>query len=86
MQRIVVSIPDSCYAALDTVAGKHGMSKEELASEIILRHLEGEDCRQELRRLRDDISILAQAILTVTKTADQETARLWVNEQLRLHH
>jgi len=85
MKTITVSIGDSCYAAIEDTAKTYGQQPEELASEIITRCLQGDDARREIRLLRDDLSVLAQVILVKTKAADEEAARVWVTEELRLN-
>lgn len=84
MKTITVNISDSCYAALLAAAAAHVQQPEDFGSEIITSCLQGEDARREIRRLRDDVSVLAQAVLVITNVTDAETARRWVNEELRL--
>jgi hypothetical protein len=81
MAEITISISEKHAAHLATVAKRHQVRPEILAAAIVEKGIEGEDVRRELRCLRADLALLAQAVLLGTKMASEEDARAWAKRE-----
>lgn len=83
MQRLTIEITEQHLAHLTEIAKRHGITPELFAASVVQHALQGEDARREIRRLRVDLAVMAQAMAQKTGLApSEEAAWLWAKNEL----
>lgn len=86
MRTLQITLNDETIARLTEVSGRHGVTTAALAASIVENGVAGEDMKRELRRLRVDIAMVAQAFLVGTGLEpDHDEAWAWARRELLMN-